>query len=207
MNNEIIVLIACFVTSIVVSVFIAMFTILMFKRIMNNSGPNNNNNVYNTEQIKELLTKYCASDAIITKRILEHPSTANESSDISHELIVKTRLAESSISIVEAIKCGTECKTLREFADWLYKFWGNWNEINTYLYSDIPDIRIGWRQTWIVVAYVCSDNNTKPVAFTDKPFYNLKLNAVDAKYIRSKYPKFLECVYNLRVGDKYETRS
>ena len=75
MNNEIIVLIVCFITSIVVSVFIAMFTILMFKRIMNNNGTNNNN-VYSAEQIKELLTKYCFSDAIITKDILEHPSTA-----------------------------------------------------------------------------------------------------------------------------------
>lgn len=42
---------------------------------MHNSSPNNSN-VYNADQIKELLTKYCASDAIITKNILEHPSTA-----------------------------------------------------------------------------------------------------------------------------------
>ena len=75
MNNKIIILIACFVTNIVVSIFIAILMALLFKRIVHNNGLNNNN-IYNAEQIKELFTKYCVSDAIITKRMLEHPSTA-----------------------------------------------------------------------------------------------------------------------------------
>lgn len=122
-----------------------------------------------------------------------------------HECIVKTRLAGSMMTIDEAMSRGTKCKTLREFADWFYKLWAewdknfNWLEVNTFQYSDTPDNRIGWRQTWIVTA-PGSDNHTYPVAYTDKPFYNLKLNAADAKYIRNKYPKFLECVDDLRHG-------
>jgi hypothetical protein len=123
-----------------------------------------------------------------------------------HERVVKTRLAGSMMTIDEAMSRGTKCKTLREFADWFYELWTewdknfNWLEVNTFQYSDTPDNRIGWRQTWLVTAPGGSDNHTYPVAFTDKPFYNLKLNAADAKYIRNKYPKFLECVDDLRHG-------
>ena len=121
-----------------------------------------------------------------------------------HERVVKTRLAGSMMTIDEAMSRGTKCKTLREFADWFYKLWAewdknfNWLEVNTFQYSDTPDNRIGWRQTWLVTAPGGSDNHTYPVAFTDKPFYNLKLNVADAEYIRSKYPKLLECVDDLR---------
>ena len=123
-----------------------------------------------------------------------------------HERVVKTRLAGSMMTIDEAMSRGTKCKTLREFADWFYELWVewdknfNWLEVNTFQYSDTPDNRIGWRQTWLVTAPGGSDNHTYPVAFTDKPFYNLKLNVTDAKYIRNKYPKFLECVDDLRHG-------
>lgn len=123
-----------------------------------------------------------------------------------HERVVKTRLAGSMMTIDEAMSRGTKCKTLREFADWFYKLWAewdknfNWLEVNTFQYSDTPDNRIGWRQTWLVTAPGGSDSHTYPVAFTDKPFYNLKLNAADIKYIRSKYPKLLECVDDLRHG-------
>lgn len=123
-----------------------------------------------------------------------------------HERIVKTRLAGSMMTIDEAMSRGTKCKTLREFADWFYKLWAEWDknfdwlEVNTFQYSDTPDNRIGWRQTWLVTAPGGSDNHTYPVAYTDKPFYNLKFNAADAEYIRNKYPKFLECVDDLRHG-------
>ena len=75
-----------------------------------------------------------------------------------HEHVVKTRLAGSMMTIDEAMERGTKCKTLREFADWLYKIWGswdrnfNWLEVNTFQHSDTPDNRIGWRQTWLVTA-------------------------------------------------------
>ncbi len=123
-----------------------------------------------------------------------------------HERVVKTRLAGSMMTIDEAMSRGTKCKTLREFADWFYELWAEWDknfswlEVNTFQYSDTPDNRIGWRQTWLVTAPGGSDNHTYPVAFTDKPFYNLKFNAADAKYIRNKYPKLLECVDDLRHG-------
>lgn len=127
-----------------------------------------------------------------------------------HECIVKTRLAGSMMTIDEAMERGTKCKTLREFADWFYKIWGmwdrnfDWSKINTFQHSDTPDNRIGWRQTWLVTAPGGSDNHTYPVAFTDKPFYKLKLNTADAAYIRNKYPKFLECVDNLQDELRYE---
>ena len=130
-----------------------------------------------------------------------------------HERVVKTRLAGSMMTIDEAMERGTKCKTLRDFADWFYEIWAkwdknfNWLEVNTFQYSDTPDNRIGWRQTWLVTAPGGSDNHNYPVAYTDKPFYNLKLNAADAKYIRSKYPKFLECVDNLRTGHRRESES
>ncbi len=123
-----------------------------------------------------------------------------------HERVVKTRLAGSMMTVDEALSRGIKCKTLREFADWFYKLWAewdkdfNWLEVNTYQYSDTPDNRIGWRQTWLVTAPGGSDKHTYPVAFTDKPFYNLKFNATDAEYIQNKYPKFLECVDDLRHG-------
>lgn len=117
-----------------------------------------------------------------------------------HERVVKTRLAGSMMTIDEAMSRGTKCKTLREFADWFYEIWAKWDrnfdwlKLNTFQHSDTPDNRIGWRQTWLVTAPGDSNNHTYPVAYTDKPFYNLKLDAVDAEYIRNKYPKFLECV-------------
>lgn len=123
-----------------------------------------------------------------------------------HERVVKTRLAGSMMTIDEAMKRGIKCKTLREFADWFYELWAgwdknfNWLEINTFQHDDIPDSRIGWRQTWLVTAPGGSDSHDYPVAFTDKPFYNLTCNAADAEYIRNKYPKFLECVDDLRHG-------
>lgn len=121
-----------------------------------------------------------------------------------HECVVKTRLARSMMTIDEAMERGTKCKTLREFADWFYEIWAKWDrnfdwlKLNTFQHSDTPDNRIGWRQTWLVTASGGSDSHTYPVAFTDKPFYNLKLNATDAEYIRNKYPKFLECVDSLQ---------
>lgn len=127
-----------------------------------------------------------------------------------HERVVKTRLAGSMMTIDEAMERGIKCKTLREFADWFYKTWGmwdrnfDWSKINTFQHSDTPDNRIGWRQTWLVTAPGGSDNHTYPVAFTDKPFYNLKCNAADSMYIRNKYPKFLECVDNLQDECRYE---
>ena len=127
-----------------------------------------------------------------------------------HERIVKTRLAGSMMTIDEAMSRGTKCKTLKEFADWIYEIWGdwanniNWLEIDTFQRSDTPDNRIGWRQTWLVTAPGGSENHTYPIALTDKPFYNLKFNAADAEYIRNKYPKFLECVDSLRMGCRHE---
>ena len=127
-----------------------------------------------------------------------------------HEHVVKTRLAGSMMTIDEAMERGTKCKTLREFADWFYKIWGSWDrnfdwsKINTFQHSDTPDNRIGWRQTWLVTAPGGSDNHAYPVAFTDKPFYKLKLTVDDAVYIRNKYPKFLECVDNLQDECRYE---
>lgn len=127
-----------------------------------------------------------------------------------HERVVKTRLAGSMMTIDEAMSRGTKCKNLKEFADWIYKIWGdwanniNWLEIDTFQHSDTPDNRIGWRQTWLVTAPGGSENHTYPIAFTDKPFYNLKFNAADAEYIRDKYPKFLECVDSLRMGCRHE---
>ena len=123
-----------------------------------------------------------------------------------HERVVKTRLAGSMMTIDEAMSRGIKCKTLREFADWFYDLWAKWDEnfdwskVDTVQHSDTPDDRIGWRQTWLVSAPGGSDSHTYPVAFTDKPFYELKCNATDAKYIRNKYPKFLERVDNLRTG-------
>lgn len=73
MNNEFIVLIACFVTSIVVSVFAIAIVLLLKRRTIHNSGLNNM--VYDTEQMKEMFNKTCTSDAIKMKGILEHPST------------------------------------------------------------------------------------------------------------------------------------
>lgn len=73
MNNEIIILIVCFVTNVIVSVFIAILVVLLFKRTVHNSGPNNNN-VYSAKQIKELLTKYC-KDGSIKMKDMSHPST------------------------------------------------------------------------------------------------------------------------------------
>lgn len=128
-----------------------------------------------------------------------------------HERVVKTRLAGSMMTIDEAMSRGTKCKTLREFADWLYNIWGSWDrnfdwsKINTFQHSDTPDNRIGWRQTWLVTAPGAGgSDNTCPVAFTDKPFYKLKLTAADTAYIRNKYPKFLECVDNLQDECRYE---
>ena len=127
-----------------------------------------------------------------------------------HERVVKTRLAGSMMTIDEAMSRGTKCKNLKEFADWIYKIWGdwanniNWLEIDTFQRSDTPDNRIGWRQTWLVTAPGGSENHTYPIALTDKPFYNLKFNAADAEYIRDKYPKFLECVDSLRMGCRHE---
>jgi hypothetical protein len=127
-------------------------------------------------------------------------------SDISNERVVKTRLAGNKITICEAIDRGMKCKTLREFADWIYKIWAqydkdfNWSEIDTYKYSNILDERIDWRHTWVVTAPGGSDNHTYPIAFTNEPFYKLDLNDTDSEYIRNKYPKFLERVDNLRTG-------
>ena len=121
-----------------------------------------------------------------------------------HERVVKTRLAGSMMTIDQAMSRGTKCKTLKEFADWFYEIWAKWDrnfdwlKVNTFQHSDTPDNRIGWRQTWLVTAPGGSDNHSYPVAFTDKPFYKLKLNAADAKYIQNKYPKLLECVNNLQ---------
>lgn len=73
MNNEFIVLIAGFVTSIVVALVFATIVLLLKRRTIHNSGLNNM--VYDTEQMKEMFTKTCTSDAIKMKGILEHPST------------------------------------------------------------------------------------------------------------------------------------
>ena len=73
MNNEFIVSIAGFVTSIVVVLVFATIVSLLKRRTIHNSGLNNT--VYNTEQMKETFTKTCTSDAIKMKGILEHPST------------------------------------------------------------------------------------------------------------------------------------
>lgn len=70
MDNENIVLIVGFVIILINVVVSAIITMYLLPKC--NSDPNNN--VYNAEQIKELLNKYCTYDAIKTKNILE-PST------------------------------------------------------------------------------------------------------------------------------------
>ena len=58
------------IRAVTVAAFATIIIILLLKRRPNNGL---NNNVYNTELMKELLTRYCNDDMLKTKSILEHP--------------------------------------------------------------------------------------------------------------------------------------
>ena len=128
-----------------------------------------------------------------------------------HERYVKIRPAGSMMTIDEAMKRSAKLKTLKDFGDWIYNNWAkwdrgfNWRMINTYLFDDTPDKRIGWKQTWIVTGPSGAENHTYPIAFTDKPFYKLRIKAKDIAYIIRKYPKLLECVDDLKSGVSHES--
>lgn len=126
---------------------------------------------------------------------------------------VKIRPAGSMMTIDEAMKRSAKLKTLKDFGDWIYDYWAkwdrgfNWHMINTYVFDDTPDKRIGWKQTWIVTCPSGSGTeiHTYPIAFTDKPFYKLRIRTKDIAYIIRKYPKLLECVDDLKSGVSHES--
>lgn len=128
-----------------------------------------------------------------------------------HERYVKIRPAGSMMTIDEAMKRSAKLKTLKNFGDWIYDYWAkwdrgfNWHMIDTHLFDDTPDKRIGWKQTWIVIGPSGVENHTYPIAFTDKPFYKLRIKAKDIAYIMKKYPKLLECVDDLKSGVSHES--
>lgn len=126
-------------------------------------------------------------------------------------LFVKIRPAGSMMTIGEAMKRSAKLKTLKDFGDWTYDNWAKWDRefdwymINTYVYDDTPDKRIGWKQTWIVTSPSGVGNHIYPIAFTDKPFYKLKIKTKDITYIKQKYPKLLECVNELKSSVSHES--
>lgn len=131
----------------------------------------------------------------------------------AHARVVKIRPAGSMMTLHAAMKRSAKLKSLKDFGDWIYDNWDwakwdrefNWYMINTHIYINTPDERVGWRQTWIVTGPSGVENHIYPIAFTDKPFYKLKLNAADVEYIRNKYPKLLECVDDLKSGVSHES--
>ena len=124
---------------------------------------------------------------------------------------VKIRPAGSMLTIDAAMKLSAKLKSLKDFGDWIYDNWAkwdrgfNWHMINTYDLDDTPDKRIGWKQTWIVTSPSGVENRIYPIAFTDKPFYKLKIKTKDITYIKQKYPKLLECVDELKSGVSHES--
>ena len=129
----------------------------------------------------------------------------------NHARVVKIRPAGSMWTIDAAMKLSAKLKTLKDFADWVYDKWAkwdrgfNWYMINTHVYIDTPDKRVGWRQTWMVTSPSGVENHVYPIAFTDKPFYKLKIKTKDIAYIKQKYPKLLECVSDLKSGVSHES--
>lgn len=125
---------------------------------------------------------------------------------------ITIRPAGNMMSITEAMKRSVKLKTLKEFAEWVYKNWAqwdkefNWDYLNTWCYDEKRDKRIGWRKTYIITISYPSNNNSHPIAFTDKPFYKLKSNDSDNIEIAQKYPKLLECVEEMRTGTRDESK-
>lgn len=119
-----------------------------------------------------------------------------------NEKIVKIRKAGSMMTLDEAMEGMPVLKTLKDFGDWVYKYWAywdgpkfNWSTIATWCYDERPDNRIGWNKTWMVAAAVGTSpksGSNYPIAFTDKPFYALKCNGKDRLYIQEKYPGLFE---------------
>jgi len=129
----------------------------------------------------------------------------------NHARVVKIRPAGSMWTIDAAMKLSAKLKTLKDFGDWVYDKWArwdrefNWYMINTHVYIDTPDKCVGWRQTWMVTSPSGIENHFYPIAFTDKPFYKLKIKTKDITYIKQKYPKLLECVNDLKSGMSHES--
>ena len=128
-----------------------------------------------------------------------------------HERFVKIRPAGSMMTIDAAMKLSAKLKSLKDFGDWVYDKWAKWDKgfnwymIDTHVYIDKPDKRVGWRQTWMVTSPSGVENHIYPIAFTDKPFYKLKIKTKDITYIKQKYPKLLECVNDLKSGMSHES--
>jgi len=71
MNNETIALIVGFgIGAFTVAIFATIIIILLLKRATRNDSLNGN--IYNTNQMKKLLAKYCAADTYATKGVIEH---------------------------------------------------------------------------------------------------------------------------------------
>lgn len=75
MNNETITLIVGFVIILINVAILAFITMYLLPKRRTKQTSGLNNNVYDTDQMKETLAKKCTSDAIKTKGILEHPFT------------------------------------------------------------------------------------------------------------------------------------
>ena len=129
-----------------------------------------------------------------------------------HINTVTIRPAPSMMTITESMKQSVKLKNLKQFAEWVYKKWAhwdkefNWDYLDTWCYDEKPDNRIGWKKTYIITISYPSRNGSYPIAFTDKPFYELKSSLSDNEEILHKYPKLLECVTELQTGTRDESK-
>ena len=129
-----------------------------------------------------------------------------------HTNTVIIRSAGSTVDLSEAMKKSAKLKSLKEFAEWVYKNWTSWDKefswdyLNTWCYDENPDKRIGWRKTYIITISYPTRNGSHPIAFTNKPFYKLKSNLSDNLEITQKYPKLLQCVLELKTGTRDESK-
>jgi hypothetical protein len=128
-----------------------------------------------------------------------------------HTNTITIRPAGSMITIAESMSQSVKLKNLKQFAEWVYDNWAafdnnfNWNYLNTWCYDEKPDNRVGWRKTYIITISYSSHNGSYPIAFTDKPFYELKSKCSDNIEIIHKYPKLLQCVSEIKTGTRDES--
>ena len=129
-----------------------------------------------------------------------------------HTNTVTIRPAASMMIITEAMSQSVKLKTLKEFAEWVYKKWAYWDKefswdyLSTWCYDEKPDKRIGWRKTYMITISYPTRNESYPVAYTNKPFYKLKSNLSDNLEITQKYPKLLQCVLELKTRTRDESK-
>lgn len=122
------------------------------------------------------------------------------------------RPAGSMMTIIEAMGKSAKLKNLKQFAEWVHKNWASWDKefnwyyLDTCCYDEKPDNRIGWRKTYMIIISYPSHNGSYPIAFTNKPFYELKSNLSDNIEIIHKYPKLLQCVTELKTGTRDESK-